>query len=162
MLSQDCVRELFDYAPETGIVTRKMSYLGRQPVGSIVGTARNDGYLMVQIGGTGYLLHRVIWVWVTGEMPPEDIDHVNLVRTDNRWVNLREASRSQNQANRRALRNNTSGFKGVSFHKRVGKYCAKMKVLGKNVHLGYTDTAAEAAVLYTQAATHHFGEFARS
>jgi hypothetical protein len=162
MLTQDCVRELFDYDPETGIVTRRVSrWPERWPVGGIVGTARADGYLMTQIGATGYLLHRIIFLWMTGRMPLA-VDHANMCRTDNRWQNIREATRSQNGANRRAISTNTSGYKGVSYHKRVGKYQARIYVEGKCIALGYRDTALEAAELYNAASAHHFGEFSRS
>lgn len=97
---------------------------------------------------------------MTGEWPADMIDHKNRDRTDNRWENLREATRSQNNANRRA--SSTHGFKGATFNRRQGRWMAQTKVNGKRVYLGYYDTPEEAHAAYVAAAERYFGEFARA
>jgi AP2 domain len=91
-----------------------------------------------------------------------EIDHTNLDKTDNRFENLRDATRSKDGANLRALRTNTSGAKGVCWDKRCGKWKASIQHDGKCYHLGYRDTREEAAALYAAAAEKYHGEFART
>lgn len=89
-----------------------------------------------------------------------EVDHINGDRLDNRRANLRLCTRSQNQHNKGAQANNTSGFKGVQFYKRTGKWHAKIKLHGKERHLGYFATAAQAAEAYNRAAFEIHGDFA--
>jgi hypothetical protein len=90
------------------------------------------------------------------------VDHVDGDKLDNRRANLRLATNQQNQANVSRQSNNTTGFKGVHFHKGHGKYMARIGVSYKRIHLGYFDTAEQANKAYQQAAIKYFGEFARS
>jgi len=88
-----------------------------------------------------------------------DTDHINGDGLDNRRENIRVSTKSQNQANRRNLQsNNTSGFKGVDFHR--GKWRAQIKVDGRKIDLGSFDTPDEASGAYLRSAHHHFGKFA--
>jgi len=96
-----------------------------------------------------------------GEWPNRIVDHYNLDGSDNRWINLREASHSQNGANRMAQRNNTSGIKGVYWFRQTKKWHARIQVDGSYRHLGYFITKAEAALAYKKAAIEFYGEFAR-
>ena len=98
---------------------------------------------------------------MTGKFPIDQVDHINLDKLDNRWVNLREATNSQNQANIHAHITNTSGFKGVSWHRGVQKWRAQIERDGHSCYLGYFDTPEAAAAAYANAAQKHFGEFAR-
>lgn len=88
------------------------------------------------------------------------IDHINRNRLDNRKSNLRIANKQQNAANSKISIRNTSGFKGVTFKKDKGKWKAYIAVNNKQIHLGYYDTANEAAKKYNQSASEYFGEFA--
>src|ERR1039457_2930911 len=90
-----------------------------------------------------------------------EIDHRNRNGLDNQRSNLRRACRKQNMGNRRKNDNNTSGIKGVHWHKVGGAWCAKIGRLGKRIHLGLFHTKREAAAAYRQAAKEYFGEFAR-
>ena len=93
-LSADYVRSRLIYDPETGIVRWKNgNYKGRL-AGSV-----SHGYLNVGIAGRRYLLHRVIWLWMTAQWPSEELDHINGLRWDNRWCNLRQVSHAQNCSN---------------------------------------------------------------
>ncbi len=98
---------------------------------------------------------------MTGEWVDE-VDHENTVRSDNRWDNLRAATRGQNRANCGAYKNNTSGLKGVSFYKRTGKWKAQIQASGKKTFLGYFLTKEAAHQAYAHAANEYFGEFARA
>jgi hypothetical protein len=102
-------------------------------------------------------MHRLI----IGADPRQKVDHWDGDGLNNRRDNLRVASTSQNGANQRISMNNTTGFKGVSFSKREGRYQAALEYGGKLIWCGYHDTAAGAARAYDTAAIKYFGEFAR-
>lgn len=115
--------------------------------------APGKGYKDVYAFGTSFREHRLIWILHYGDIPPEcEIDHINGNRADNRIENLRLATRAQNQANAKLRKDNTSGYKGVSFHKKHGKWSANISVNGKVVWLGVYDTPEEAHGRYLQEA----------
>lgn len=157
------LREIFDYDPETGILLWKRrddvsAKLNSRCVGKIAGDAPGPDYIQIGIGGRKYLAHRIIWAMMTGNWPKNYIDHVDRNKSNNRWANLREATKAQNGANRGVPVNNTSGFKGVTFNKHVGKWQAQ---LGKQ-YLGCFDSAVDAHEKYLGALRARFAEFARS
>jgi hypothetical protein len=102
-------------------------------------------------------LHRAIM----GEPDGFQVDHINGNGLDNRRVNLRLATRSQNQHNRGASSNNTSGFKGVTWHNGVKKWQAQIAFCGKNKYLGRYDTVEAAHAAYAEASIKYHGEFRR-
>ena len=162
MITHQRLRELLHYDPLTGIFLRLVSANSRVKVGDIAGSLHKaTGYRRIQIDGRDYMAHRLAWFYVTGEWPTADIDHWNLNRTDNRFCNLREATNSENHANMRARADNTSGFKGVYFHKPNRKWVTQITVIGKRIYLGSFDTKGSAHAAYAAAAKQHFGEFAR-
>jgi hypothetical protein len=94
---------------------------------------------------------------------PEQIDHINGDRADNRLCNLREVTQSLNNANSARRRDNTSGFKGVFFCRQKSKWTARIKPPGmKRLHLGFFTDPQDAANAYAKAATEHFGDYARA
>ena len=141
------------YDPETGELRTLSNYW--RP------TKPKRGYRAVAIAGKRYKAHRVIWKWMTGEEPVGDIDHVNGDKTDNRWANLRLATRSQNMANLPARKSRLLP-KGVSLCKQTGRYQAQITIQGKSKKIGRFDTVEDAAAAYASAAREFFGEFART
>lgn len=119
-----------------------------------VGTKAKSGYVYVYADGKSKLAHRMVWESANGAIPAgAEIDHVNGIRDDNRLINLRLVDKSQNQQNQIKLRaDNKSGVRGVVWHKRIGKWLAKIKVRGVCISLGYHDSLAEAAAAYQSGA----------
>jgi len=114
--SAEVLRDLFRYDAETGILTRAAD-------GKVMGSS-NGHYLQLYMDGRKYLVHRVIWKMVTGSEPLQ-IDHEDLNKMNNRWLNLRSATKTQNEANRPARKDNRLGCKGVSLTK-SGKFCVRI------------------------------------
>lgn len=160
MITQEKLKELLYYDPETGIWTWLISKPGVKK-GSIAGCLDIFwGYFVIRVNKKQYLAHRLVWLYMTGEFPKLNIDHKNGNKSDNSWSNLREATNQQNEANKPIGAKNTSGHKGAFWHKRHKKWLSQIKVGGKNIHLGTFKTKEEAALAYNEAAIKYFGEFA--
>jgi len=138
-----------------------MSTSNSVKAGDVAGRGSGGGYRQISVDNRLYLAHRLAWLYMTGEWPEVQIDHVNMDRADNRFVNLRQATRSENKGNMRAQANNASGLKGVYWHKRAGKWCAQINTNGTRRHLGCFDSPEAAHAAYIASAKKHFGEFAR-
>lgn len=150
------LQELLQYDPVAGVLRWRVSR-GAAKVGSIAGRLNSNGHRQISVDGVRYMAHHLTWLHETGEFPTSDIDHEDLDKDNNRFTNLREATRVQNCANQNKRRSNTSGFKGVSHHKATGKFQASLS----HRYLGLFVTAEAAARAYDTAAKHHNGEFAR-
>ena len=161
MLTQSRLKECLSYNPETGEF-RAFSTAGARRAGSVAGSNHPKGYTAITVDGHRHLAHRLAWLYVYGVFPSGDTDHINGVKTDNRIVNLREATRSQNMANLGALSNSKSGLRGVRYYARTGRWIASIRANGKTVHLGYFATAEPASQAYREAAIRLHGEFARA
>lgn len=148
--------ELFTYDPESGVIAWKVS--PKKSADGRAGTVKKDGYLYIRYQGKQYLAHRIAFYLHHGKWPSV-IDHINGVKIDNRISNLREASVAENNRNRGIQSNNTSGYKGVSYHKATGKYHAKIQSHGKPRSLGYFDTPEDAYSAYVNSARQLHGEF---
>ena len=158
-LNQDRVRELFDYVPTTGELVWRVTKSATAPAGSIAGSVNQKGHINLQIDHVMYGAHQIVYLYHKGFIPDE-IDHVNQIKTDNRIENLRVCTASQNRGNVGLLSSNRSGYKGVSLNTRSGKYHAQIKIKGKQTYLGRYDTPEEAAARYNEVAQKYFGEFA--
>lgn len=156
MITAEEVRALLDYDPDTGVFRWRVPRVGRR-AGSIAGNKNGPGYWQISLNYKRYAGHRLAWLYVHGSWPPAEVDHINMNKTDNRICNLRSATREQNRHNTTLSKRNTSGFKGVSFHRKMGKFqaCHRRK------SLGYFSTAEEAHKAYARAAIAVAGEFAR-
>lgn len=154
-ITHEMLRERFTYCPESGQLIWKS---GRQR-GKVAGhRGRNSTrHLCVGIGRSKYLVHRLIWLLVTGAWPEQYVDHINGEKADNRWANLREASASVNQQNQwKPSRNSRSGFRGVSLDKSRGKWIATINKNNTQKYLGSFDSpeAAHAAYVAAKASIH--------
>lgn len=136
------LRELLSYDPESGEITWVRAK-GTRPAGHKAGTP-NNGYLRVQVNRRIYPAHQIAWFLHFGEWPSHPIDHINGTGTDNRIVNLRLVTPSENQHNRRVSKNNKAGRLGVFYDKAVGRYKAEIAVCGVRHRLG-TFSSIEAA-----------------
>lgn len=143
-MNQDYIKSKLDYNPETGdlIWTNPTSFAVNK--GSVAGSyCKRDRYINVVLDGKRLLAHRVAWFIVTGVWPVE-IDHINHIRHDNRWDNLREVSHINNHRNKPLQSNNISGYHGVGWEKSRKKWGAAIKVNGKKIQIGRFNTKEEA------------------
>ena len=160
MVTQQELRELLHYDPETGHFTW-IKHRGRVAAGSRAGSIRGEGYEQIMLGGKAYQSHRLAWLWTTGEWPATQVDHRNGMRNDNRWENLRLASHAENQWNTGVRADNASGFKGVSRPRGRAKWQAHINEGGRRKYLGSFDSPEEAAQVASAARQATRGEFAR-
>ena len=142
-ITYDEVRRLFDYDPETGKLTRKVTTSSRAQRGYTVGCKNTQGYLVVRIGKTLYYVHRLIWLWMTGSWPAMSIDHINRVASDNRWENLRDVSYSDNAHNRHV-------DSGVYWSHRDKVWIATISNQGTKQHIGQHKDREAAERMYTE------------
>jgi hypothetical protein len=168
------VKHFLEYDPASGVFVWKPRPLELFPTkrthkiwntryaGKVAGSLKPEGYLTIRFFQTFFYAHRLAWLYMTGEWPTEQTDHINGNRDDNRWQNLREATPYQNQCNKRVQKNSKSGLKGVSFHKQSYRWTSKIKVHGKSISLGYYLTAEAAGAAYALASAKHHGGFGRA
>jgi hypothetical protein len=158
-LTAEYVRQIFEYNPITGILIWKIKPAKYINPGTKAGNIDSRGHMTVRIRGKGYLIHRIAWLYMTGSWPDQEIDHIDRNRANNSWANLREATSTQNQYNSSKHKDNTTGFKGVCYHKRDRKYTAQIMKSGKLLHLGYFNTPEEASKAYNEASKQLHGVF---
>ena len=160
-LSLARLRELLNYDPETGRFTWRVNGNNGIRKGAIAGCLdQTSGRFRICIDRKLHHASRLAVLWMTGEYPPQNVDHANCNPADNRWINLRPASQSQNLGNMRRPKHNTSGYKGVTWQ--AGKYIAKLGRRNFYLYLGRFDRAEDAHAAYVAAAKKYFGEFARA
>lgn len=160
MISHEKLLSLLNYDKDTGLFSRISKRSGVNGyVGSKVGMKTDKGYIRIGLCGRKYMAQKLAWFYVTGEWVKE-VDHKNRIKDDNKFDNLRDASRTQNRFNMEKYRNNTSGFKGVCFRKDRQDWQAHIQVDKKKVHLGFFSTAEEAAAAYDKHASSVMPDFA--
>lgn len=150
-VSSEWLREHLSYDVETGIFLWRAKPKPTYDISKPAGSLTYAGYLNISIKRRLYKAHRLAWLYVTGEWPKHQIDHVNGVRHDNRFVNLRDVTNSVNNQNLRAPQQGSSGYLGVSFSKRNGKWRSAIWVNKKHVYLGEFKTPEEAHERYLTA-----------
>ncbi|GAA0005555.1 HNH endonuclease [Bradyrhizobium diazoefficiens] len=153
------LREVLAYAPETGRLTWKVALSPRVIVGADAGGNCGRGYIRVCVDGARMPAHHVIWAMETGPWPAEEVDHEDLNKGNNRWGNLREATRSQNEANKPPSKSNLTGLKGVI--PLGNRFQAQVQFKGQRFQYGSYGTPEEAHAAYQAKARELFGEFIR-
>jgi hypothetical protein len=134
-LTRKELKEILHYDPETGVFTRIKRTSNSVNIGDIV-SCKADGYVCVCAKGKQYRAHILAWFYMTGEWPKDQIDHIDHVRDNNIFNNLREATHQENGKNQSMYSNNTSGVTGVTWFKRDDKWQAQIKANSKNTYLG--------------------------
>lgn len=159
-LTADELRDALTYDEESGEFYWIHGAKGRF-AGAKAGNKRPDGYKRINVNGHLYYAHRLAWLYMTGEWPEHQVDHVNMNPQDNSWKNLRAATPSQNRGNRRVQSNSWTGVKGVHFREDMKKWMAYISPNGKLKTLGYFSTLEEAKEARSKAAREFFGDFSR-
>ena len=163
---QEYLRQCFAYDPETGVLTwrerpidhfsttRIRGWWNAKYAGTRAGRPHASGYRLINLAGKMYAEHRVIWKWMTGEDPGDTVDHKDTVNNNNRWLNLRIATPTQQNWNKPKTRR-----RGV--YPRRGRFRSGIAINGKLKWLGTFDTEDEAAAAYEREARRLHGEFFR-
>lgn len=147
-LTQDEVKRLFHYDPDTGTVTRILSSSNRTRVGAVAGSKHKNStsgktYLNICINWKTYSLHRVVWLYVYGFLPA-NIDHIDGNGCNNSLKNLRNVSFNENHKNKKLPSNSGTGFCGVSYLKKNKKWMSKININKKCIYLGCFSTISDA------------------
>ena len=157
--SAERLREVYEYDPLTGLFTYRVDVRGWgkfSPAGKVVTTRDDNGYVVLTLDGKIIRAHRAAWIYMTGRNPKSGIDHVNQDQSDNRFANLREATKSENAQNvTEARSNNRSGYLGVAFEARRGTYAAHLSVRGKRYYRGGFATPQDAHEEYLRLKREH-------
>ena len=140
-ITAERLRELLDYDPETGLFTWRVTVNNRAWAGTVADAINHAGYNYIGIEGQRYLAHRLAWLYVHGNWPSKEIDHINRVRSDNRFCNLREATRALNARNKA----------GLGYRRKGNRFAAAIRVNRKYLYLGTFDTEGQARSAYLAA-----------
>ena len=161
-LDHETLTRILDYDPETGVFVWKEKIAAKVVVGRVAGFPDN-GYVRISMYGNQHMAHRLAWFYVYGKWPDEEIDHIDMDRSNNRIANLRAATKAENMRNRGAQSNNKIGLKGVCEHtQQPGKYTSQITKDRKKIHLGIFDTPEAAHQAYIKALSQHHKEYGRS
>lgn len=148
--TQRRLQQLLSYDQSSGAFSWVASNSNRALAGAVAGTFCKNGYRYIGVDGTQYLAHRLAWVYMTGEAPPAEIDHIDTNRTNNAWSNLRSCGRRMNAENqRRPNSRGTTGFLGVTRSR--GRFKAQIQTHGRNKGLGLYETPELAHAAYVRA-----------
>jgi len=161
-LSHSRLLEVLDYDASTGVFRWRVATSNRVKVGSVAGAFNKYGYVVIRVDGRLYRAHRLAWFYTHGVWPCGEIDHVDMVKDNNRLANLRDTTRTFNNANVPARKHNALGVKGVSYDPLRGKYFACLSVNGRSVLKKRFNTIEEAEAAYAASASEHHGQFART
>ena len=159
-LTQEELKRVLKYDCKTGVFTWKVNPCKNMKSGTVAGSVHSRGYRYISIGEKKYLAHRLAWLYAHGCMPPDQVDHINGRKGDDRLINIRLANRSENQQNKYKPKSDSkSGFLGVCFSKRDKKWKAQIHLGGRNTHLGlfFTPEDAHQAYLEAKRVKHPFG-----
>ncbi len=164
-LTAERLRELLDYDPETGVFTRRTEWRAgkngcvlRGAIGSVAGCREGrHGYVLLRLDGALHKAHRLAWLYMIGEWPKLEIDHVDGDSGNNAWSNLREVDRKTNMQNIRRKHKDglTSRYLGVSWSKKMNCFVAQLCIDGRQTNLGRFDREEDAHEVYIEAKRRH-------
>lgn len=156
-ITQARLKEVLNYDPETGLFSWVERARGRQfdkPPGCY-----KFRYVHIRIDNVQYYAHMLAWLYVTGEYPEFELDHKDTNKKNNKFDNLRPATKSENGWNKNLMSNNTSGIKGVNWDKQLSKWKVGSQYKNKRYHLGYFDDIEEATEVYRKFCEEKHAEF---
>lgn len=163
------LKSILEYNSNTGEFIWKINKGNKAEINSTAGylwidkKRLNNKYYKIKINGKIYRLHRIAYYYITGIDPKEkEIDHINGNSLDNRFNNLRLATNIENAKNKKIPSNNTSGFKGVSWHKASNKWRVKITVNNVPIELGSYKNKLYAALVYIRASKKYFRQWSRT
>jgi hypothetical protein len=150
-LAQSQLKELLHYDPDTGVFTNLVRRNRQALIGCQAGYLTPAGYIIVSISRIKYQAHRLAWFYLHGIWPKNQLDHINRIKKDNRIINLREATVSENHQNIELQSNNTSGYKGISWRNDISKWEVRICLNRVQTTVGYFKFLPEAIVARKQA-----------
>lgn len=161
MLTHKRLKEVFDYNSDYGIFIRKKHTSNCVKIGTYIGNKKNSNQAVsIQIDGAPYKAHILAWFYVYGKWPDKEIDHIDMNQVNNRIINLRLATRSQNEFNKKVRKDNKLGLKGIHFDKNRNKFFVQIKFGEKAIKKRFPDL--ELAKLFHEEMTENLhGEFGR-
>lgn len=158
-ITQAELKDLLHYNPETGDFVWLVNRTNGIKVGNFAGCFRGS-YRVISIKNVSYAAHRLAFLYMAGRFPHEYIDHINGVKSDNRWVNLREATNGENQYNRSGTGSNC-GIKNVTYVQSRNRFQVSLKVSGKEKFIGYFEDIELAELVSIEAREKYHGHFAK-
>jgi len=144
MLTQERLKELLHYNPDTGVFTWKTRPSYSIHIGDIAGCVqKKNRYIVIRINKSLHYAHRLAFLYMNG-CTGEEVDHIDHNPSNNSYRNLRIVSHRENLQNRSMSVNNSSGHTGVTWFKRDKKWHSQINIQGRNIHLGYFDDISDA------------------
>lgn len=159
-LTLERLQEVLRYNPKTGKLYWLVNSGNGTKAENEAGCLSRFGYIQIKIDGKIYKAHRLAFALFYKKWPKCHIDHRDCNRSNNIITNLRESDSTGNNYNRSISPSNTSGVKGVGWHKRMQKWRAQIRINGKKTDLGYFDNIIDAEICVRKARELHHGEFA--
>lgn len=150
ILEVEYLKKYLTYHPDLGIFTsnvKRLRYIDGEPVGY----TKKNGYIEIYLNGGYHYAHRLAWLYMTGEFPIDNIDHLDGNPQNNKWKNLRLANQSINTKNQKSKKSNKTGKIGVFYRKDREKWIAYIKVDYKRINLGTFLNFEDAATARVQA-----------
>lgn len=154
-LTKEELSEELHYNQATGKFIRRIARSNSVKIGEEAGNVGGTGYRHIYVNGRRFLAHRLAFLYVTGEFPIGEVDHINGERSDNRWTNLRAVSNVQNSRNQKKPVTNTSGHIGVCWHSAASKWMAQIQLGRRNKYLGLFDKIEDAVSARIEAQLRH-------
>jgi len=143
-ITQDRLKEVLHYDPETGVFTWKTSLNNRSSQNKVAGFMKSNKYLYIGINNIEYGAHRLAFLYMEGSFPENQVDHINHIRCDNRWENLRRSTIQENRKNHTIRADSKTKILGVNWYKAYKKWQVRITCSNKTKNIGYFSDFFEA------------------